>query len=107
MTETYIVKIGLLEFTIHLDNASHSSGEQRAYTCCHAAHHQPCHRYGVVKQWRTPEEGAATLALWALQAYEVADPKSWTKADHKKFHPDPARVASTISSVQKVVRLAS
>ena len=70
---------------VHFDNASHSSGRQRAYITCPVAWHAACFRYTTVDLWESPAHAAAFLCCWADHA--TKQPRTWTKDNHTDFHP--------------------
>ena len=79
---------------VHFDNCSHSSGKQRCYVSCTHRLHQACFKYSIVDRFRSPQEAAAWLVLWAAHARH--QPDSFTKDDHKRFAPADADVQALV-----------
>jgi hypothetical protein len=75
-----------LRTTVHFDNASHSSGKQRAYIKCPVAWHAACFRYSIVEKHESHAHAAAWLAAWAQHALTQTQ-ATFTKEDHKLYEP--------------------
>ena len=84
---------------VHFDNASHASGNQRAYIKCPRSGkgHAACFRYTTVKQWRTQKKCVAYLGAWALHSMEQR--RDWPKSSHKAYQPSEEHIQAVLPLV--------
>lgn len=85
---------------VHLDNASHSSGNQRVYVACCGDRHGPCFKYKCLKDFASTREAVAWCAAWAFEPKH--QPQKWPKANHLAFVPPADRVTALMAHAERV-----